>query len=99
MEQNPSKSRLWSSILGYDYHKNASSVVSQIREGVTKFGCVHTKSDKYGNHYYVIVIMLSVKGKNHQIFTSWIDDALKQETRLTTLYPLIDSKHKELTKL
>jgi hypothetical protein len=80
MEQDINKSRLWNSILGYTYPKDAALVRTQIKEGVLKYGCVQNKTDKYGNHYYVVILMIS-----H-------DNIEKQETRLTTLYPLAEKK-------
>ena len=99
MEQSESKKRLWNSILGFTYDADSECVRKQIKDGVLKYGCMHDRVDKYGNHYYVVVLMVSHKGTEHKIFTAWVEDKQNGETRLTTLYPLKQTSKKEVIML
>ena len=96
MRKDENKSILWQSILGFTYEKDAPFVRKQIEEGVLKYGCIQSKTDKYGNHYYVVVLMISHNNTKHRVLTTWIDDIEAKETRLTTLYPLTDKEKKEV---
>lgn len=98
LEQDLNKKRLWGSILGFSLD-DIDIVEQQIRVGVKKYGSTLHHTDQYGNHYFVVILMISHMDSDHRVLTSWIDDAETNETRLTTVYPLADKDNREAIRL
>jgi hypothetical protein len=100
MAEDENKAFLWGHLLGYTYETDGASVRRQILSGIRKYQCEYEKTDVYGNRYFVVLLMITTKGGEHEVLTGWIDDASVNQTRLTTLMPVTEKiKNRKAVKL
>jgi len=83
--KQPDKALAFELALGYN-HENAGKLIENIRLNVGKFPSVFKGNKGYGELYEVIIRMTGENGKTANVLTGWIDDKIKGETRLTSVY-------------
>ena len=84
-DRQPNKAVAFELALGYNAD-NADRLILQIRRGLTKFPALAKSNIGYGMRYEVMMDITGVNGKTAKVLTSWIDDELNGEMRLTSVY-------------
>lgn len=91
--KNFDKAIAFKKALGYD-NSNYQELIRAIKNNINKFPTKKMPDLGYGVRYQVILKLTGPNGKNANVLTAWIIDAVTQKTRLTSIY-VVDKKRGE----
>lgn len=84
-EKQPDKAKAFKDALGYDL-SNYSQLEAQIREKFNREKLKYKTDSGYGKKYEQQMILKGVNGKSAKAMTGWIDDVVKNDFHLTSVY-------------
>ena len=79
------KSIAFREALGYD-KSNADLLINEIKNNLKRFPAKQKENKGYVDTYEVLMELVGVNGKVANVMTSWLDDKLTGEMRLTSVY-------------
>ena len=84
-EKQPDKARAFKDALGYDM-TNYQQLEAQIREKFDREKMKYKADSGYGKKYELQMELQGANGKKAKVMTGWIDDAVKNDFHLTSVY-------------
>ena len=84
-EKQPDKAKAFKDALGYDL-SNYSQLEAQIREEFDREKLKYKTDSGYGKKYEQQMKLKGVNGKSAKVMTGWIDDVVKNDFHLTSVY-------------